>query len=411
MSKSILAEKYLGWLPDHWERCQLGDLCLKILDGVHQTPTYVEEGIPFLRVTDLQNSLIDLSKVKRISKEEFEEITKNNKPEKGDILLSKNGTIGLSKVIDWDWDFATFVSLALLKLPKRNCKIRADFLCRLFESEVIWQQIRNYSKTGTVTNLHLEEIRKLWVPLPPKPEQDRIAAILGTWDEAIAKTQALIERKERRQIGIALKFFEKLIKEQHQVVLAKDIFEPISEKNAPDMPLLAVTQDQGVIPRDLLDRRVVMPEGNVDGYKVVRTGDFVISLRSFEGGLEYSNYEGLISPAYTVIRAVQPINHDFYRHYFKSRSFIGRLNPLIFGIRDGKQIPFRDFSAVKVPYPSMEIQESLADVLNEVDKELKATREYLDLLQNQKKGLMQKLLTGEWPVAAAQTPQLQEAAG
>ena len=101
--------------PD-WPMVELGEVCDKITDGTHRTPTYIETGIPFLRVTDITQNNGDK---KFISKEEHEELIKRCKPEKGDILYSKNGTIGIAKLIDWDYEFSIFVSLALLKANKK----------------------------------------------------------------------------------------------------------------------------------------------------------------------------------------------------------------------------------------------------------------------------------------------------
>ena len=165
------------------------------------------------------------------------------------------------------------------------------------------------------------------------------------------------------------------------------------------MPLLAVMQDIGIVRRDELDRRVVMPDGDVDGYKVVRSGDFVISLRSFEGGLEFSRVTGLVSPAYTVLRPNGgDYVGDYYRHYFKSRSFIGRIDRLIFGIRDGKQISFRDFGDMRIPNPIEDEQAKAAAVLGLAERQIQLAEQEAVHLRMQKRGLMQKLLTGEWRV-------------
>jgi type I restriction enzyme S subunit len=157
-------------------------------------------------------------------------------------------------------------------------------------------------------------------------------------------------------------------------------------------------QDIGIVRRDALDRRVAMPEGDTSTYKVVRPGDFVISLRSFEGGLEYSDITGLVSPAYTVLRARTALEGTYYRHFFKSRSFVGRLDKLIFGIRDGKQIAFRDFGDMQIPAPPLEDQRNNAESLNLLEQDTALTTKHIDLLTRQKRGLMQKLLTGEWRV-------------
>lgn len=147
----------------------LGEVCLKITDGVHITPTYVNEGVPFLRVTDIQEEEISWSSVKRIPETEYEQITKRVKPERGDILYSKNGTIGIAKEITWERPFAHFVSLALLK-PDRKV-LNSTFLTSWLNTPDALKQAVGRSKTGTVTNLHLNEIRKMRIPCPPMETQ------------------------------------------------------------------------------------------------------------------------------------------------------------------------------------------------------------------------------------------------
>lgn len=138
-----------------------------------------------------------------------------------------------------------------------------------------------------------------------------------------------------------------------------------------------------------------MPDGSTEGYKLVEPGDFIISLRSFQGGLEYSEYRGLVSPAYTVLKPILKIDEQFYKFYFKSYDFIGHLAVAVIGIRDGKQISFDDFSALRLPCPSLAEQQAIATVLSKADNELKLYEQRLAALQLQKKGLMQKLLSGE----------------
>jgi type I restriction enzyme S subunit len=147
----------------------LGDVCLKITDGVHITPTYVNEGVAFLRVTDIQDDEIDWSSVKRIPESEYKDITRRVKPEKGDILYSKNGTIGIAKEITWERPFTHFVSLALLK-PDRNV-LNPTFLTSWLNTPDALRQAVGRSKTGTVTNLHLNEIRNMCIPCPPMETQ------------------------------------------------------------------------------------------------------------------------------------------------------------------------------------------------------------------------------------------------
>lgn len=145
----------------------LVEICHRITDGTHVTPKYTEKGIPFLRVTDLTNS--NDSK-KFISEEEHKDLIKRCKPEKGDILYSKNGTIGIAKLIDWDYEFSIFVSLCLIK-PKKE-SILPKYLEIFLNTPFALRQALLHSKKGTITNLHLIEIKKILVPLPSLREQE-----------------------------------------------------------------------------------------------------------------------------------------------------------------------------------------------------------------------------------------------
>ena len=178
-------------IPQDWNLEKLNFLANKITDGAHFTPTYVSEGIPFLRVTDLKSKDILNSDIKFIPESEHIELIKRCKPEYGDILYSKNGTIGLTRLVDWEWEFSIFVSLCLIK-PKIEI-IDKNYLKYYLESNMVLNQIRIRSKQGTVTNLHLEEIRDFFVTVPPLAEQKQIAEILSTVDN---KLENLKEKKQ-----------------------------------------------------------------------------------------------------------------------------------------------------------------------------------------------------------------------
>ena len=168
-------KEWIGPMPAHWRLGKLKHLTSLIVDGTHITPTYLPSGVPFLRVTDIQEDKIDLNSTKFISEEEHALLCKRSKAQRGDVLLSKNGTIGITKVVDWDWEFSFFVSLCLLRpLTKLNSKYFQYF----FESSVVDQQLFESSKKTSVTNLHLVKIRELLITVPPIKEQERIIQFL-----------------------------------------------------------------------------------------------------------------------------------------------------------------------------------------------------------------------------------------
>jgi type I restriction enzyme S subunit len=271
----------------------------------------------------------------------------------------------------------------------------------------------NRSSHGT-GKIETVELRSFKIPIPPLPEQQKIAAILSTWDKAIEWTQSLIDAKEEQKRGlmqrlltgkVRVKGFENKpgfyeskigrIPKDWKVCKASEVFRSVSTKNNKGLPLLAVTQENGVIPRDMLEGRVTMPSGSTDSYKLVVPGNFVISLRSFQGGLEYSDYKGIVSPAYTVLSNKVPIDKAFFRFFFKSQEFISRLAVAVIGIRDGKQISFEDFSSMVFRYPPVEEQTTIGNILSLAESELALLNNRLEILKHQKKGLMQQLLTGK----------------
>jgi len=177
---------------------KLNSVTTKITDGTHKTPKYITSGIPFLRINDLRNQNIDWKNCKYISLDEHNDLIKRCKPEKGDVLLSKNGTIGITKVIDWDREFSIFVSLCLLKPDVK--KILPEYLGVVLASEYVLNQAHKRSKQGTVTNLHLEEIRDFDIPLPDIDRQKEIVKILVLLDsklEVERKTQDYLRESMR----------------------------------------------------------------------------------------------------------------------------------------------------------------------------------------------------------------------
>jgi len=177
-------ETEIGMIPEEWEVVRLGDVTReKITDGTHKTPKYTKIGIPFITSTNLVNGRIDFSKCKFISKEEHEFLTKRCKPEKDDILLSKVGTLGLTAKVDVGSEFSVFVQVALIK-PKKELA-DSEFLKHMLSSKPMQHQIDVKSSQSTMKYIGVGKIAQLKIPLPPLPEQQKIASILSAIDEKI----------------------------------------------------------------------------------------------------------------------------------------------------------------------------------------------------------------------------------
>lgn len=176
-----------------WEKVKLEEVCLQITDGTHSTPTYTETGVPFLRVTDITGT--NDSK-KFISLEEHNTLIKRCHPQKNDVLYTKNGTIGIAKLVNWDWDFSIFVSLCLLK--PNTTKIMPKYLELFLNSSNALNQAHSHSKTGAITNLHLVEIKSFIIPLPNLQEQQEVITKIEEEEKVVEECKKLIKLHQEK---------------------------------------------------------------------------------------------------------------------------------------------------------------------------------------------------------------------
>ena len=177
----------------------------------------------------------------------------------------------------------------------------------------------------------------------------------------------------------------------------KYTFEERSEKNHPEEPVLCATQTQGVIPQALYENRVVVVNKGYENLKFVRVGDFVISLRSFQGGIEYAHYQGIISSAYTILIPSEYIQKDYGRFLFKSHDFIQLLKTCVTGIREGQNINYDVLRKKFIPIPPIGEQKSIAQFLDwknsEIDNLISKTEREIELLKELKQSVVAHAVT------------------
>lgn len=187
------------------------------------------------------------------------------------------------------------------------------------------------------------------------------------------------------------------IPEHWSLTRSKFIFRNKSVKNCPDEPLLSVTQKDGVVLRSESDLNVWNPTEDVSGYKLIEPSNFVISLRSFEGGLELSTIKGIVSPAYTVLEKTKKINDPYFRWLMKSHQFIIELNKHVTGIRQGKNIGWDDFSNIYLTVPPIEEQELISRYLDQkteqIDSLIEKIEKKIELLKEQRTSLINHCVT------------------
>ncbi|MGF7229924.1 restriction endonuclease subunit S [Arachidicoccus sp.] len=260
---------------------------------------------------------------------------------------------------------------------------------------------KEHNEASGVPSLSKKTIEEIEIHLPSLLEQQRIASFLSLIDGRIQTQNKIIENLKTQMLGLQEKIFRQKIKLKNSngryfplwsFKKGGELFESISNKSHnSDLSILAITQVKGAVPRDLIDYQIMVTERSIESYKVVEIGDFIISLRSFQGGIEHSDYKGICSPAYIILRNKIEIMQSFYKYYFKTPDYIKLLNKKLEGIRDGKMISYSYFAEILIPFPELEEQKQIALFLSKTDQKIQTEKAILEQLGIQKKYLLQQM--------------------
>lgn len=337
--------------------------------------------------------------------------TNRKKVLKGDIAINgrsdRKGAVGVS-------DYDGSISLVYHVLRKRDRETETRFFHYLFRSKLFSEEFYRWGR-GIVDDLwttRSDEMKRIGIPIPSVETQKKIAEYLDEKtvliDQIIEKKKQLIKLLNEAAYSSSVVGMRGDVSDRNSLWQGEDtswsskkakwIFEEINIRNRPEEEMLAVTQDGGVVPKRLRQEQFVSSSSS-EGLKLVEENDFVISLRSFQGGIEYSKYKGLVSPAYTVIRLRKEYDTDFYRNYYKyllkSSQFIGILNTVISGIRDGKNINFSDFKDIILPIPPMNSLNSMMTLTKKVELLAAYLKKQEKLFLEYKSSLISNVVTGK----------------
>ncbi|WP_199722828.1 MULTISPECIES: restriction endonuclease subunit S [Bacteroides] len=312
----------------------------------------------------------------------------------GEAILTAGDGVGVGKVFHYvNGKVGVHQRVYILSDFECSCKFAYYYFSGKF-----YNRVKRMSAKNSVDSVRRDMIAQMPILLPVRCEQNKIATFLSFLDRRIEIQGKIIERFESLIKGLSESLFSHKLgfegfKQNWDMKYGNEIFLNISDKNqTSNLPILAITQEYGAIPRDLIDYKVTVTDKSVESYKVVQIGDFIISLRSFQGGIEYSNYKGICSPAYIVLRSIIPINNIFYKYYLKTNNYIAELNRKLEGIRDGKMISYKQFSEIPLPYPTITEQNEIAKCLSVINKKLETEKLILKRYSKQKKYLLNNLL-------------------
>ena len=402
---------WLNDIPSHWER--------KTLSQLTSEHKMSNKGVNHQNLLSLSYGRIvrkDINKTDGLLPASFEgyQII-----EPGNIVLRltdlQNDQKSLRVGLCHEEGIVTSAYVAIEPKPQYN----PEYLYLLLHSYDILKVF--YSMGGGIRQgLNYQGLSKIGVLLPPLEEQTKIVDFLSKKTALIESQQQEREREiqllnELKQAEIANVVLRGLnpdapTKEAQTIQFGKIpahweerkiqyCFSERSQKGFPNEPMLCATQSQGVIPQSMYANRVVVVNKDFDKQKLVKVGDFVISLRSFEGGIEYAYYQGIISAAYTILTPKEVENSEYFKHLFKSFNFIQLLQTCVTGIREGQNINYPFLSKHFIPVPPIEEQEAIVGYIRKknsaIDDMIANLRAEIDTLTEYKQRLIADVVTGQ----------------
>ncbi|WP_162426112.1 restriction endonuclease subunit S [Pontibacter pudoricolor] len=381
-----------------WEKKVFNNI-VKVIDCKHRTPPYVDEGIPVVSPGSINWGEIDLiSPKKRVTEDEYQSLMDHCSPDIGDMVFSRNQSIGIASILYKKEKFVLGQDTVLIQAKKAD----PFFVYFRLQTHPIQSLISRLSGGSTFSRINLKDVRELKMFVSNSmAEQHKIGSFLTAVENKIQQLSQKKELLEKYKKGVMQQLFSQQIRfkdengndfPEWKIKKAKDVFiNHSNKKHNGDLPILAITQDKGTVLRDSIDIDIKSSEASIKSYKIIEAGDFIISLRSFQGGIEYSDITGICSPAYTILKATIDIDTTFFKYYFKKESFIKQLSNTVVGIRDGKQISYDAFSGMKLLFPSVAEQAKIANFLTSIDNKINYTSKQLEQAQQFKKGLLQQM--------------------
>ena len=373
-----------------WEELGLSEL-LDFKNGLNPKPDKFGKGIKFISVMDILNNAVITYDCIKASVDVTEKELSDFSVEKGDILFQRSSEtledVGRANVY---MDDKTAVFGGFVIRGKKKGEYDPQYFNYLLRSPFARKRIIPMGAGAQHFNIGQEGLSKVKLHFANIEEQKKIGNFLSLLDERIATQNKIIEDLKKLKSAI----IEKLYKEiQGTWYSYRQLFSIINERNKQleYSNVLSASQERGMVSREDLNLDIHFERSNISTYKIVKNGDYVIHLRSFQGGFAFSEKTGICSPAYTVLRPHNLLVYGYLSNYFTSRDFVNSLIIVTYGIRDGRSINVDEWLDMKVVIPSKEQQTHIVNVIESIENKIKNEETYSNCLLNQKQYLLRQM--------------------
>ena len=399
----------IGPSPSDWGSPRLSEVSTLITNGFVGTasPFYSDEtGVSYLYGTNVRANKIDLNNLRYITRE-FHQDQQKTSLRAGDLLTVQSGHIGETAVVPKHLENANCHALIVTRLKPKL--VNSDFLCQYINSEIGIARLRGLEVGSTIAHINTKDLKKFRIPLPPLPEQKKIAAILSTWDRAIEGTEKLLANSQQQKKAL-----------MQQLLTGKKRLPGFTEewKNTslyeictlnPKSPKIEELTQISFIPMDGVSNDARISDVTIRAFKKENNGfsyfqekDVLVAKITpcFENGKggylnELPTQHGFGSTEFHVLRATANADGKFIYYITTSERFriLGEMN--MQGSAGQKRVPKDFIERFSVNLPPLPEQKAIATVLTTADEEITAIESDLSRLRQEKKALMQQLLTGK----------------
>ncbi|UUP41544.1 restriction endonuclease subunit S [Escherichia coli] len=404
-------------VPKGWTLGTLKDLADTIMGYAFRSEDFVPTGIPLLRMGNLYQNTLDLNRNPVYLPDSFKVDYKRFLVSPGDLVMSMTGTMGKR-----DYGFTveipsntqcSLLNQRVLKIvPKNNAS--SGYILNLLRSELILSVLYSFPGGTKQANLSAKQLQELPVLIPPELEQKKIAQILSTWDKAITVTEKLLVNSQQQKKALMQQLLtgkKRLLDENGVRFSTEWEFKRISEiatrvqrkNDAAEHPILTISSLSGFVRQDERYSRYMAGE-SVKNYILLKKGEFAYNKgnsKTYEFGciFDLEAYEaGLVPHVYVCFRLKNGLSHRYFKYLFEADYLKPQLGALVnTGVRNNGLLNIKptEFMQTKVPVPCFEEQESIADMLYNSSRTIRVLQDKLACLKDEKKALMQQLLTGK----------------
>lgn len=402
-------------VPNGWNILKLNDIATKVMVGIASAAThaYTDKGVRMLRNLNIKNGWIDHSDILHID-EQYEKQHKNKRLKTGDILTVRTGYPGLSAVVPSVYNNAQCFTSLITRLD--TSKALPDYICRFINSEYGKKFISSGEAGGAQKNVNAAMLKKMPIPLPPLPEQKKIAQILSIWDSAISVMEKFIANSQRQKKALMQQLLtgKKRLLDENGIRFSQAwelhtlsrFFQRVTTKNkGKSRNVVTISGQHGLIKQEEFFKKVVASD-TLDGYFLLKKGQFAYN-KSYSNGYpmgaikRLNRYpEGVVTTLYICFEISTPKESfgDYWEHYFESGLLNNSLSQIAHegGRAHGLlNVKPSDFFSLNIDVPGFEEQQKIAAVLSAADAEISTLEKKLTCLKDEKKALMQQLLTGK----------------